>query len=398
MKKRYYFLIIIVLLPLISYQLIPIIKKEQNRIAFNRAHEAYNDYYLHYQASHHNSQTLKTSAKEALRRHILIYAKQLEEDGWTNQAIQKGFINRLAVTSKAKDFKNNYQSLQIVGSEKFKQLWSLQDKAATPRQAHRDLQLLLKYLKLPDEITNRKKEAEQLMQRFDADLSPTDPFWDQLAFLVQLNYNDLSQVAYSPFNQNIHQLRYLISAQQSQWVRRFYQKKGETDAQAFAKYLASLEKDQYSLYESSRYHNKVADLGNQLPLYSDNIPQNNYKVLVNFHSEFILSEEGQFLSPLDNQHSDRNSLVNGASFNYANSNNEPHYKLDVELIDRLDPIFIKKAMTEADGKFLEPDLDQQEDANNPIYSRNGKSSSQLTRAALKKFRKLLRHYQNAIHP
>ncbi|MGL6300130.1 hypothetical protein ACR31S_10160 [Streptococcus iniae] len=75
-----------------------------------------------------------------------------------------------------------------------------------------------------------------------------------------------------------------------------------------------------------------------------------------------------------------------------------HYKLDVELIDRLDPIFIKKAMTEADGKFLEPDLDQQEDANNPIYSRNGKSSSQLTRAALKKFRKLLRHYQNAIHP
>ncbi|XCY65657.1 DUF3114 domain-containing protein [Streptococcus iniae] len=135
---------------------------------------------MHYQASHHNSQTLKTSAKEALRRHILIYAKQLEEDGWTNQAIQKGFINRLAVTSKAKDFKNNYQSLQIVGSEKFKQLWSLQDKAATPRQAHRDLQLLLKYLKLPDEITNRKKEAEQLMQRFDADLSPTDPFWDQL--------------------------------------------------------------------------------------------------------------------------------------------------------------------------------------------------------------------------
>ncbi|WNZ93445.1 DUF3114 domain-containing protein [Streptococcus iniae] len=178
----------------------------------------------------------------------------------------------------------------------------------------------------------------------------------------------------------------------------FLSEKGETDAQAFAKYLASLEKDQYSLYESSRYHNKVADLGNQLPLYSDNIPQNNYKVLVNFHSEFILSEEGQFLSPLDNQHSDRNSLVNGASFNYANSNNEPHYKLDVELIDRLDPIFIKKAMTEADGKFLEPDLDQQEDANNPIYSRNGKSSSQLTRAALKKFRKLLRHYQNAIHP
>lgn len=398
MKKRHYFLIIIILLPLISYSIMPIVKKEQDKIAFNKTHKAYDDYYLRYQESHHNSQTLPAEKKETLRRLILTYAKQLEQDGWTSQAIQKGFINRLAVNSKAEDFKNAYRSIQIIGSEKFKLLWSLQDSAVTSHQAHANLQLLLKYLRLPNEITNNKIENEQLVRRFDANLSPTDPFWDQLSFLVQLNYNDLSQVTYSPFNQKIHQLRYLISAQQSQWVRRFYQEDKETDAQAFAKYLASLEKEQYILYESSRYHNKVADLGNQLPLYSDNIPQNNYKVLVNFHSEFILSEEGQFLSPLDYQHSNRNSLVNGASFNYANSNNDLHFKLDVELIDRLDPIFIKEAMIEAESKFLEPDLDQQGDSSNPIYSRNGKSSSQLTRAALKKFRKLLRQYQNTMKP
>lgn len=237
------------------------------------------------------------------------------------------------------------------------------------------------------------------LAQLSPNLSPTDPFWDQLSALIQTCYVNLEHIPYSHFNRKIHQLRYLISTQQIEWVRSHYGKKQLTDAEALAKYLATLEDDDYELYESSRYHNKVASIldanGNHQPVYTDNIPQSNYKILIHFHSEFILSESGQFLVALDPDNLTRNSIVNGSSFNYGNQNDDLHRLLDIDPILLFEPAFIEEATNNPDAPFLVPDLEQQGDKYNPIYSRNGKSSKQLTRAAVKKFKKLLHRYQEA---
>ncbi|ATZ03245.1 DUF3114 domain-containing protein [Streptococcus suis] len=66
----------------------------------------------------------------------------------------------------------------------------------------------------------------------------------------------------------------------------------------------------------------------------------NCKILVNFHSEFILSETGDFV--LIGEGADSlPSLANGASFNYARANNQEHRDLDINPVSLYDPAFRK---------------------------------------------------------
>ncbi|MGZ7240493.1 DUF3114 domain-containing protein, partial [Streptococcus pyogenes] len=77
------------------------------------------------------------------------------------------------------------------------------------------------------------------------------------------------------------------------WVRKRFGQ-GSTDWQAMVAYLNHLPRWSYRLNESARLHNKRG-FGNHkvepLPV--------NIKVLIGFHSEFILSQQGQFALILD---------------------------------------------------------------------------------------------------
>ena len=61
---------------------------------------------------------------------------------------------------------------------------------------------------------------------FDPDLAPHDAFWKDVARLVDLAFpgDILSQEGL--VERQIHQLRYLISSQQAQYVRTHYKKQG----------------------------------------------------------------------------------------------------------------------------------------------------------------------------
>ncbi|MDV5976987.1 UNVERIFIED_CONTAM: DUF3114 domain-containing protein [Streptococcus canis] len=374
-------------------------QKDYQRLAFEKSHKPYQDLVASFYQKHPKSQQGNFSESFQLRHDLLYYAKKLNHDGWSYHAIQKGYLEQLKVKGKSYNFEQTYQEIRIVGTPAFQHLWQKEEMVQTPQQAKKRLQLLVAYLKMPDELTGHSKQTQQVLAQLSPNLSPTDPFWDQLSALIQTCYVNLEHIPYSHFNRKIHQLRYLISTQQIKWVRSHYGKKQLTDAEALAKYLATLEDDDYDLYESSRYHNKVASIldanGNHQPVYTDNIPQSNYKILIHFHSEFILSESGQFLVALDPDNLTRNSIVNGSSFNYGNQNDDLHRLLDIDPILLFEPAFIEEATNSPDAPFLVPDLEQQGDKYNPIYSRNGKSSKQLTRAAVKKFKKLLHRYQEA---
>lgn len=114
--------------------------------------------------------------------------------------------------------------------------------------------------------------------------------------------------------------------------------KGKTDWQALIAYLRSLPRWSYRLRDSARLHNKqLFGKKNQktLPV--------NMKILIHFHSEFILNQDGQFALILE-ERPHVNGVVNGASFNYARANNKRHRQLDMAPVGRQDPVFRKELL------------------------------------------------------
>ncbi|MGT2744990.1 DUF3114 domain-containing protein [Streptococcus phocae subsp. phocae] len=374
------------------------IKQEHARITFETNHKDYQDFVSLFYQYHPKATSLNLSDTFELRNNILIYSRKLAHDGWSYQAIEKGYLKHVTSYQTAKGFHVRYQQLQQIGSDAFNDMWRLQEPPQNGLEAEKTLSLLLNYLHMPTDLTGDIKQIKPILKQFSSSLAPADPFWDQLASLVQMYYTSTNPLSYTTFSRQLHQLRYVLATQQAQWVRDHYGNTGKlNDAKALAKYLATLEETDYSLNESSRYHNKVATRtkadGNLQAIYPDQLPQTNYKVLVHFHSEFILSESGHFLLALDPCSQNLNGIINGASFNYSNQNDDLHKHLDVDPIDLYEPDFIEKTITNPQQEFKTPDLKQQADHADPIFSRNNKSLKQLTKSAVKTFKKLLDHYR-----
>lgn len=147
------------------------------------------------------------------------------------------------------------------------------------------------------------------------------------------------------FGKRVNNLRYVISAQQAQYVRDNYE--GESDEDKLAQYLK--DKD-YSLNEPDRYHQKKADNGKGD--FPDGYFNGNYKVVMDFNTEFILNSKGQFQNEIDPEGNTPNGVINGASFNYANEKGKTHNRLDAN-VKNLDPEWRNK-MRRSNGNYKSP--------------------------------------------
>lgn len=337
--------------------------------------------------------SLNLIEKLTVEKEIKNDIKKLYNDGWSYQAIKIGYLNDYKVNNKSHN-QLLLSNIHQIGSDRFQKMWAVLPEVKQPLEAQKRLHLILNYAGFTKDLDDKNSHPKQLLNHFSDRLDPANTFWDQIASLVQMSYLDNDFVHYSIFNQKIHQFRYVISLQQEKWIRKHFKKKSNTDADALASYLATLTPDDYDLYQSSRLHNKIGQLttstGVLKPIYSDNIPQNNYKILIHFHTEFILDSTGHFVMALDDEVENRNNLINSASFNYANQNDDLHKSLDMDPVNIYDPLLIKNAIIDHNIAFIAPSLLEQKDKTNPVYSRNGKSSKQLTRKAIKN----LKNYSN----
>ena len=133
-----------------------------------------------------------------------------------------------------------------------------------------------------------------------------------------------------------------------------------TDAEALASYFKSRPSMPYSFNESSRLHNKayIDKLSGRVFYPDGQKSQVNIKILLDFHTEFILDQQGRFLNILDPEGASQNGLVNGASFNYGNrnrpGNRASHTRYDVKTPAVWDPLFRRKAMANGGKKFKAP--------------------------------------------
>ena len=218
----------------------------------------------------------------------------------------------------------------LIGSKAFSCLWKEWQENHQPLQV---LQLLLAYIEMPEDLSGELKETQDLLSYFDPDLAPHDAFWKDIVRLVDLAFPGDSLSQEGLVERQIHQLRYLISSQQAQYVRTHYRKPGMTDKEALAVYLRW---KPFTMFDHGRLHQKIAVREGKV-VYPDGIPSINLKILLYNRIEFILDSQGNFLNEVDAEKVTESGVVNGASFNYGNF--KRHWQLDVEPVQPHDPAF-----------------------------------------------------------
>lgn len=202
-------------------------QKDYRRLTFEKEHKSYQDLVAPFYQNHPKLQELQLSEAIKLRHDLLDYVRKLNRDGWSYKAVQKGYLEHLTVGGNSYHFEQRYSRIRLIGSPDFQKLWQQEEMTQTPQEAQKRLELLLTYLNMPEELTGQVHQTQQILAHFSPNLTPTDPFWDQLSALIQACYINLEHIPYSSFNRQIHQLRYLLSTQQIEWVRSQYGKKGK---------------------------------------------------------------------------------------------------------------------------------------------------------------------------
>ncbi|HFI0672678.1 TPA: DUF3114 domain-containing protein [Streptococcus suis] len=272
----------------------------------------------------------------------------LRSRGWSEKAIYKAFLKELLEMPKAEIpvFVQNFMDeLSIFASTSFYKLLKAESPSLTKEQARSLLEQIMAILEAPEELHH--SHLLDLLGKMDGNCPPHHPFWRLFADLIDKAFPGQELAENGELSKQVHQLRYLISYQQATWVRQHYGQ-GKSDWQALVAYLASLPGWSYRLRESARLHNKqlfARDEKQNLPI--------NLKVLIGFHSEFILAQDGQFALILEERPS-KNGVVNGASFNYARANNQRHYQLDMVPVGPHDPPFRKKMIRSKAGTYRSP--------------------------------------------
>lgn len=301
--------------------------------------------FVYIRPSHHRKKGLKTLEEVEPVRQALT---ELRSRGWSEKAIYKAFLKDLLQLPQDEILvyvQNFMDELSIFASTSFYKLLKAESWSMTKEQARSLVGQVMGILEAPEEL--HQSHLPDLLGKIDGNCPPHHPFWRLFADLIDKAFPGQELAENGEFSKQVHQLRYLISYQQATWVRQQFGK-GKTDWQALIAYLRSLPRWSYRLRESARLHNKqifARDEKKILPI--------NLKVLIGFHSEFILAQEGQFALILEERPS-KNGVVNGASFNYARANNQRHYQLDMAPVGPHDPPFRKKMIRSKAGTYLSP--------------------------------------------
>lgn len=324
--------------------------------------------------------TFKISDQEAttVEKDILSKTNQLRQKGWSKKTVEMVFLRKTKKEKTLKEYQSllssRFQNDLLFGSSDFQEMWLSQMNQANTQEMKKLLSIAMKTIGMPDDLSGKQTETQQLLTHFSPSLAPDDPFWKDISKSVQKAFPRQSLLAKGTLNQQVHQFRYVISAQQAQWIRHHIKKSGETDAQALARYLKNMDEMNtfleeqgidksdyyfdYSYGESSRLHNKIAlstkNASHYIKIYPDGKLRTNYKIVLHFYSEFILDNEGQFVNELDPEHQTENGIINGASFNYADRNNSRHRELDVFPVSHHDPTFRIKAYRKYPYPFKAP--------------------------------------------
>lgn len=272
----------------------------------------------------------------------------------------------------------------IIGNHTFRKIWDAWEVEQKDVKGARDKLAMLMKVADMSELTGSMRQTEYLMEQFSPDLAPHDFFWKKLAKLVQTAFpkglidESVKSVELAKL---VHQFRYVIDAWQVRYIRENYGgilytdgSRNDSDEGKLIQYFREMDAKEWDTTESDRLHQKHYIEGEDI-LFPAGAFGVNIKITYNFHTEFIIQNgdegRGSFAYILDHSENNQNSILNGASFNYADYNDysfkrdkkinhmeSRHYNLDIETGARLDPEFRKEVniyfSNNGDKKFSSP--------------------------------------------
>lgn len=205
--------------------------------------------------------------------------------------------------------------------------------------------------------------------KFDPNMPPHADFYDVLSDCVTNSYGKKGADYDGADVQKIHQLRYYIDYQNITYIREHYKGEGMTDEDALRAYVFDengLNGDLMDA-EPARYHNKFPTTTTYEEYYGGR-EQNRKRLTPDFHSEFIIDGNGDFVSQWNvlewnddgtvisdyqyyyDEYNGENAsskpytwdeakmqVANTESFNYADSNGDVHEIIDSGVVNDNDP-------------------------------------------------------------
>ena len=289
-------------------------------------------------------------------------------------------------------YQEQYQSVFFFASPLFQKMWFQELQYLDEAVAQDLLRGVMKILLMPSDLSGTCEETAFLLSRMAPACPPHSSFWSSFSRVVQVAFAQdplASKEGDQLLKRQIHQFRYLLSAYQAQWIREHYARAGQTDEEALQAYLQETKGIKIDAYAAARLHNKVyVDQDGQLAFPSRAQAQLNFKVLLNFHTEYILDQGGQFLNEVDPTQISENGIVNGASFNYGLARGHTHKDLDIDPVKPWDPPFRKKVLYQQGVRYLAPKNDRGEQgywSRKGTFAQGGKSYKQQVAKRVRSF-------------
>ena len=289
-------------------------------------------------------------------------------------------------------YQEQYQSVFFFASPLFQKMWFHELQNMDEAVAQDLLRGVMKILLMPSDLSGTCEETAFLLSRMAPACPPHSPFWSSFSRVVQVAFAQdslASKAGDQLLKRQIHQFRYLLSTYQAQWIREHYARAGQTDEEALQAYLQETKGIKIDAYAAARLHNKVyVDQDGQLAFPSRAQAQLNFKILLNFHTEYILDQGGQFLNEVDPNQISENGIVNGASFNYGLARGRTHKDLDIDPVKPWDPPFRKKVLYQQGVRYLAPKNDRSIEgywSRKGTFAQGGKSYKQQVAKRVRRF-------------
>lgn len=250
----------------------------------------------------------------------------------------------------------------------------------------------MKLLLMPSDLSGTCEETAFLLSRIAPDCPPGSDFWKDFSRVVRIAFEKdplADQSGDQLLKRQVHQLRYLLSSYQAQWIRTHEARAGQTDEEALQAYLQEARAITVDTYAAARLHNKVSVTSDGHLHYPSGASQQvNFKILLNFHTEYILNQDGQFLNEVDPYQISENGIVNGASFNYGLARGRTHKDLDIDPVKAWDPPFRKQALYQQGSRYLAPKNDRSAEgywSRKGVFAQGGKSYKQQVAQRVRRF-------------
>ena len=251
---------------------------------------------------------------------------------------------------------------------------------------------VMKLLLMPSDLSGTCEETAFLLSRIAPDCPPGSDFWKAFSRVVQIAFEKdplADQSGDQLLKRQVHQLRYLLSSYQAQWIRTHEARAVQTDEEALQAYLQEARVITVDAYAAARLHNKVSVTSDGHLHYPSGASQQvNFKILLNFHTEYILDQDGQFLNEVDPYQISENGIVNGASFNYGLARGRTHKDLDIDPVKAWDPPFRKQVLYQQGIRYLAPKNDRSVEgywSRKGVFAQGGKSYKQQVAQRVRRF-------------